>query len=175
MKGLLGDLEVGLDSLDVAEDSIKKRIVVAARDNWANYFSRIFPVSGESGSDVQLLGVSHRGLRLLKVTQDPNFHLDQLKTLCSYSYAEVLAVQCRSTSTLELSLKSEQLILHTTWARTIKAMVEQFLSELKKDSGYVIALRSYITDDNSLLSFHRGDLIRLLPVAALEPGIPGAG
>nr|XP_034363961.1 myosin XVB [Arvicanthis niloticus] len=170
MKGLLGDLEVGLDSLDTAEDSIKKRIVVAARDNWANYFSRIFPVSGESGSDVQLLGVSHRGLRLLKVTQSPSFHLEQLKTLCSYSYAEVLTVQCRNRSTLELSLKNEQLILHTTWARAIRDMVEQFLSELRKDSGYVIALRSYITDDNSLLSFHRGDLIRLLPVAALEPG-----
>uniref|UniRef100_A0A8D1V951 Myosin XVB n=1 Tax=Sus scrofa TaxID=9823 RepID=A0A8D1V951_PIG len=171
MKDLLGgDLEVGLDSLDTAEDSVKKRIVVAARDNWANYFSRIFPVSGESGSDVQLLAVSHRGLRLLKVTQGPSFHPDQLKTLCSYSFAEVLGVDCPADSTLELSLKGEQLVLHTVRARAVKAMVELFLSELKKDSGYVIALRSYITDDHSLLSFQRGDLIKLLPVASLEPG-----
>ncbi|KAH0518668.1 Unconventional myosin-XVB [Microtus ochrogaster] len=172
MKDLLGDLEVSLDSLDTAEDTIKKRIVVAARDNWANYFSRIFPVSGESGSDVQLLGVSHRGLRLLKVTQDPSFHLERLKTLCSYSFAEVLAVECSGGSTLVLSLKNEQLMLHTAQARAIKAMVEQFLSELKKasDSGYVIALRSYITDDHSLLSFQRGDLIKLQPGVSPEPG-----
>ncbi|XP_062937156.1 LOW QUALITY PROTEIN: myosin XVB [Cynocephalus volans] len=170
MKDLLGDLEVGLDSLDTAEDSVKKRIVVAARDNWANYFSRIFPASGESGSDVQLLGVSHRGLRLLKVTQASSFHPDQLKTLCSYSFAEVLGVECRGGSTLELSLKSEQLVLHTARARAIKALVELFLSELQKDSGYVVALRSYVTDDCSLLSFHRGDLIKLLPGATLEPG-----
>lgn len=39
---------------------------------------------GESGSDVQLLAVSHRGLRLLKMTQGPSLHPDQLKTLCSY-------------------------------------------------------------------------------------------
>lgn len=170
MKDLLGHLEVGLDSLSTAEDSVRKRIVVAARDNWANYFSRIFPVSGGNGSDVQLLGVSHRGLRLLKVTQGPSFRLDQLKTLCSYSFAEVLGVECRGGSSLELSLKSEQLVLHSARAKAIKAMVELFLSELKKDSGYVVALRSYITDDSSLLSFHRGDLIKLLPVATLEPG-----
>ncbi|KAM9597371.1 LOW QUALITY PROTEIN: myosin XVB [Trichechus inunguis] len=170
MKDLLGDLEVGLDSIASAEDSVKKRIVVAARDNWTNYFSRIFPVSGESGSNVQLLGVSHRGLRLLKVAPGSSFHPDQLKTLCSYSFAEVLGVECRGASTLELSLKGEQLALHTARAGTIKAMVELYLNERKKDSGYVIALRSYITDDSSLLSFHRGDLIKLLPMATLEPG-----
>lgn len=172
MKDLLGDLEVGLDSLDTTEDSVKKRIVVAARDNWANYFSRIFPVSGESGSNVQLLGVSHRGLRLLKVTQGPSIYTPQLKTLCSYSFAEVLGVECLGDSTLELTLKSEQLVLHTAGARAgaIKAMVELFLGELKKDSGYMVALRSYVTDDCSLLSFHRGDLIKLLPATNLEPG-----
>lgn len=177
-----------------------------------------------------------------------------------HSFAEVLGVECSGSSTLELSLKSEQLVLHTARASAIKAMVELFLSELKKasgewgvaqvgglhqccmapslgwlilglsaklpqaakggvgssgyvpgplgrssenepveggaggpgrtgvtgkagcslacspsclqDSGYVIALRSYITDDHSLLSFHRGDLIKLLPVTTLEPGIP---
>uniref|UniRef100_A0A8C8YA77 Myosin XVB n=1 Tax=Prolemur simus TaxID=1328070 RepID=A0A8C8YA77_PROSS len=169
MKDLLGDLEVGLDSLATAEDSVKKRIVVAARDNWANYFSRIFPVSGESGSDVQLLGVSHRGLRLLKPGMGGGKRAPAHAPLV-HSFSEVLGVECPLGSTLELSLKNEQLVLHTARARTIKAMVELFLSELKKDSGYVIALRSYITDDCSLLSFHRGDLIKLLPVATLEPG-----
>lgn len=170
MKDLLGDLEVGLDSLDATEDSVKKRIVMAARDNWANYFSRLFPVSGESRSDVQLLGVSHRGLRLLKMTQGASLHPGQLKVLCSYSFSEVLGVQCPGASTLALALKSEELVLHTPRAGTVKAMVDLFLTELAKDSGHVIALRSYVTDDHSLLSFHRGDLIKLLPVATLDSG-----
>ncbi|KAB0365953.1 hypothetical protein FD754_010109 [Muntiacus muntjak] len=172
MKDLLGDLEVGLDSLDTAEDGVKKRIVLAARDNWANYFSRLFPVSGESGSDVQLLAVSHRerGPGLGGGRGRAGGTAPQLTPSPWCSFAEVLGVECPAGSTLELSLKSEQLVLHTARAGAIKAMVELFLSELKKDSGYVIALRSYITDDHSLLSFQRGDLIKLLPVATLEPG-----
>lgn len=43
-------------------------------------------------------------------------------------------MECRSSSILELSLKNEQLTLHTAQARAIKAMVEQFLRELKKAS-----------------------------------------
>ncbi|KAB0368027.1 hypothetical protein FD755_021351 [Muntiacus reevesi] len=170
MKDLLGDLEVGLDSLDTAEDGVKKRIVLAARDNWANYFSRLFPVSGESGSDVQLLAVSHPGPGAGRGAGRAGGTAPQLMPSPWCSFAEVLGVECPAGSTLELSLKSEQLVLHTARAGAIKAMVELFLSELKKDSGYVIALRSYITDDHSLLSFQRGDLIKLLPVATLEPG-----
>lgn len=51
-----------------------------------------------------------------------------------HSFAEVLGLECRGSSTLELSLKNEQLVLHTARASTIKAMVELFLSELKKAS-----------------------------------------
>ncbi|XP_044531083.1 myosin XVB [Gracilinanus agilis] len=178
MKDMLADLKVGMDASSITEDSVKKRIVVAARDNWANYFSRIFQVStvsldsqqGESGSDVQLLAVSHRGLRLLKVVNDATVHTGHLKTLCSYSFVEVLDVKAQEHGVLQLSLRNEQLILHTSQAQAIKTMVELFLNELKKDSSYVIALRSYVTDNPSLLSFHYGDIIKLLPMASLEPG-----
>ncbi|XP_074121215.1 myosin XVB isoform X2 [Sminthopsis crassicaudata] len=170
MKDMLEDLQVGMDASSIVEESIKKRIVVAARDNWANYFSRIFNVSAECGSDVQFLAVSHRGLRLLKGVNNAAFVTDHLKTLCSYSFAEVLEVEAPGHNILQLTLKNEQLILHTTQAQAIKSMVELFLNELKKDSSYVIALRSYVTDDRSLLSFHPGDIIKLLPMASLEPG-----
>ncbi|XP_051851035.1 myosin XVB isoform X2 [Antechinus flavipes] len=170
MKDMLADLQVGMDASSIVEDSIKKRIVVAARDNWANYFSRIFNVSAESSNDVQFLAVSHRGLRLLKSVNNTAFLADHLKTLCSYSFAEVLEVEAPGHNILQLTLKNEQLILHTSQAQAIKSMVDLFLSELKKDSSYVIALRSYVTDDRSLLSFRHGDIIKLLPMASLEPG-----
>uniref|UniRef100_A0A8C3IXZ6 Myosin XVB n=1 Tax=Chrysemys picta bellii TaxID=8478 RepID=A0A8C3IXZ6_CHRPI len=168
MKDLLAEFQVGTDATSI-EDGIKKRIVVAARDNWANYFSRLFPVKGERGSDVQLLGVSHRGFRLLKMCWGC---LVLVAGACSalFSFAEVLSVELKGSGSLEFSLKNEQLILHSAKARQVKAMVELFLQELKQDSSYVIALRSYVTDDKSLLSFKKGDLIQLLPMQGLEPG-----
>ncbi|XP_026717083.1 myosin XVB [Athene cunicularia] len=170
MKDLLMEFRVGNDVQSIQEDGIKKRIVLAARDNWANYFSRLFPVHGENGSDVQILGVSHRGMRLLKVVKAAGYNPEHLKILRSYSFADVLSVEMKGTDALEFSLKTEQLILHSPKAPCIKAMVELFIQELRQDTNYVVALRSYITDDKSLLSFKKGDLIELLPMQGVEPG-----
>ncbi|NXP69663.1 MY15B protein, partial [Ramphastos sulfuratus] len=170
MKDLLMELQVGNSAQSIQEDGIKKRIVLAARDNWANYFSRLFPVHGESGSDVQILGVSHRGMRLLKVVKAAGYKPEHLKILRSYSFADVLSVELKGSTALEFSLKTEQLSLHSLKAPRIKAMVELFIQELRQDTNYVVALRSYISDDKSLLSFQKGDLIELLPMQGVEPG-----
>ncbi|XP_048368138.1 unconventional myosin-XVB-like [Sphaerodactylus townsendi] len=127
-------------------------------------------LKGENGSDVQILGVSHWGLRLLKEIKAANNIPEQLEILCSYSYAEVLSLDLVGQNIIQFSLKSKQLILHSPKARQIKAMVELFLHELKRDSNFVIALHSYVTDDKSLLRFKKGDFIRLLPMNGLEPG-----
>ncbi|KAM9371432.1 myosin XVB [Phaethornis superciliosus] len=170
MKDLLKGFGVGNDVQSIQEDGIKKRIVLAARDNWANYFSRLFPVHGENGSDVQILGVSHRGMRLLKVVEAAGYNPEHLKILHSYSFADVLSVELKGSNALEFSLKTEQLFLHSSKAPCIKAMVELFIQELRQDTNYVVAVRSYITDDKSLLSFKKGDLIELLPMQGIEPG-----
>ncbi|XP_057279914.1 myosin XVB [Pezoporus wallicus] len=170
MKDLLAEFRVGNDVQSIQEDGIKKRIVLAARDNWANYFSRLFPVHGENGSDVQILGVSHRGIRLLKVMKAAGYNPEHLKILCSYCFADVLSVELKGSDTLVFSLKTEQLLLRSPKAACIKALVELFMQELRQDTNYVIALHSYIVDDKSLLSFKKGDLIELLPMQGVEPG-----
>ncbi|TRZ19692.1 hypothetical protein HGM15179_007425 [Zosterops borbonicus] len=170
MKDLLTEFRVGNSAQTIRGDGLKKRIVVAARDNWANYFSRLFPVQGEKGSDVQILGVSHRGMRLLKVEKAAGYHPEHLKILRSYGFADVLSVEMKGSNSLEFSLKTEQLILHSPKAPSIKTMVELFMQELRQDTNYVVALRSYVVDDKSLLSFKKGDIIELLPMQGVEPG-----
>uniref|UniRef100_A0A673Z279 Myosin XVB n=1 Tax=Salmo trutta TaxID=8032 RepID=A0A673Z279_SALTR len=164
MKDLLGDVSL------IQDDTMKKRIVMAARDNWENYFTRLFPVKGDTSGDTQILGVSHRGLRLLKVARASGINPKHLILLRSYSYAELLSVKLRSADMVEFSLKEEQLQLQSNRAVQITAMVRLFHQELVEGSDHVIALKSFETVDKSLLNFRKGDIIKLLPIDGLKPG-----
>uniref|UniRef100_A0A671UTF6 Myosin XVB n=1 Tax=Sparus aurata TaxID=8175 RepID=A0A671UTF6_SPAAU len=121
MKDLLANFNVGTTISTIQNDNMKKRIVIAARDNWENYFTRLFPV--------KLLGVSHRGIRFLKVVR----------------------------------------ALHTQIQWKLYTQSYYFLPA-PQESGHVVALKSFVTDDKSLLSFNKGDIIKLQPMDGLQPG-----
>ncbi|KAM8945884.1 myosin XVB [Pelodytes ibericus] len=170
MRDLLSEYRVGSDANSISEESIKKRIVIAARDNWENYFSRLFPVSLEDNTDSLMLGVSHRGIRLVKDVSATGIQQRHLKTLCSYSFADVMSMEMPGSYTIKFCLRNEDLLVHSEKAQSLKALVDIFVQELVKDSNHVIALRSYITDDKSLLQFKKGDIIKVLPMDGLQNG-----
>ncbi|XP_077107866.1 unconventional myosin-XVB-like isoform X2 [Ranitomeya variabilis] len=170
MRDFLNEFQVGSDASSILDESIKKRVVIAARDNWENYFSRLFSVTLDDDRDQLIIGVSHRGFRLLKEVNATGIQQRHLKTLCSYSFADILAIEKLDFRTLHFSLRNEDLQVHSENAQALKALLETFLQELVKDSNHVVALQSHITDDKSLLQFKKGDIIKVLPMDGHEPG-----
>ncbi|XP_034415162.1 unconventional myosin-XVB-like [Cyclopterus lumpus] len=169
MKDLLANFNVGMTISTIQNDIMKKRIVMAARDNWENYFIRLFPVKSDRG-DAQVLGVSHRGFRLLKEVRASGINPKHLRLLTSYSFVELLSVDLQGADRVGLELVGEKLVMQSSRAPQITAMIRFFLQELIRDSGHVVALKSFVTDDKSLLSFSKGDAIKLLPMEGLQTG-----
>uniref|UniRef100_A0A3Q3G6M9 Myosin XVB n=1 Tax=Kryptolebias marmoratus TaxID=37003 RepID=A0A3Q3G6M9_KRYMA len=163
----LANFNVGTTTSSIQDDNIKKRIVIAARDNWEHYFARLFTVVVR---DTIVLGISHRGIRLLKMVRAAGIHPMHLKLLKGYSFAEVLSVELQGAERVELELKNDSLVLQSTRAQQITDMIQLFLTELIKDSGHVVALKTFVTDDKSLLSFNKGDVIKLLPMEVSQTG-----
>ncbi|KAI1233665.1 hypothetical protein IHE44_0004106 [Lamprotornis superbus] len=165
-----------LDSFSpVATENVKREIIAAARDGCEVYFSRLFPATGSVGTGVQILAVSHTGIKLLRVVKGTNVPGEQLRVLRAYSYPDVLFVTTPSRNMLEFNLRSEKLILFSPKAPQVKVMVDHFITELRKtpcaqDSQYVVAVRNYSPEDRGQLSFHKGDIIHLQSLEHPERG-----
>uniref|UniRef100_M4AM36 Myosin XVA n=1 Tax=Xiphophorus maculatus TaxID=8083 RepID=M4AM36_XIPMA len=154
-------------NMDPVEEHVKKTIVTAARETWEIYFSRLFPASGSVGTGVQVLSVSHSGIKLLKTVKSSASAPDYFRVLRPY-YADILFVTIPSENMLEFNLTNEKLILFSAKALQVKHLIDNFINEIKKDSDYVIAERNFVTDDRSMLSFHKGDIIRLQVMDGLQ-------
>uniref|UniRef100_A0A3Q3X8F6 MyTH4 domain-containing protein n=1 Tax=Mola mola TaxID=94237 RepID=A0A3Q3X8F6_MOLML len=139
MKDLLANFNVGTTISTIQNDNMKKRIVIAARDNWENYFSRLFPVK------VSVLGVSHRSIRLLKVVKASGITPKHLHLLRSYRYTSSL----------------NSILHHMARFLPIHSLYLIYLD---------IFLLSYVTDEKSLLSFGKGDIIKLQQMEGVQPG-----
>ncbi|OCT61758.1 hypothetical protein XELAEV_18047787mg [Xenopus laevis] len=169
MRSLLAGFR--LDSINaIADESVKKKIVTVAREELEVYFSRLFPAAGSEGTGVQFLGVSHVGIKLLKLLKRSGSTPEQLRVLRSYSYTDIMFVTVLSKNMLEFNLTNEKLVLFSSRSSQVKTMIDCFLTELKKDSNYVVAVQNYVTEDKSFLSFHKGDIIRLQALDGLEKG-----
>ncbi|KAK1331743.1 LOW QUALITY PROTEIN: hypothetical protein QTO34_009718 [Cnephaeus nilssonii] len=144
-------------------ESVKRAVVHTARDSWEVYFSRLFPATGSVGTGVQILAVSHTGIKLLQMARGHREASGQLRVLRAYSFADILFVTIPSRNMLEFNLASEKVILFSARARQVKTLVDDFILELKKDSDYVVAVRNFLPEDPSLLAFHKGDIIHLQP------------
>ncbi|XP_063042858.1 unconventional myosin-XV [Engraulis encrasicolus] len=169
MKSLFEENNVTIGSTS-SDDNVKKKVVTAARDTWDIYFSRLFPASGSVGTGVQVLSVSHKGIKLLKMVRSSAAGPDYFRVLRPYSYGDILFVTVPSRNMLEFNLTNEKLILFSAKAPQVKTMIDHFITELKKDSQYVVAVVSYSKEDRAQLSFHKGDIIRLQKMDGLEEG-----
>nr|KAF6398725.1 myosin XVA [Molossus molossus] len=144
-------------------ESVKRAVVSTARDSWEVYFSRLFPATGSVGTGVQILAVSHMGIKLLQMARGGREASGQLRVLRSYSFADIQFVTIPSQNMLEFNLASEKVILFSARAHQVKTLVDDFILELKKDSDYVVAVRNFLPEDPALLAFHKGDTIHLQP------------
>ncbi|XP_032354863.1 unconventional myosin-XV [Camelus ferus] len=165
MKALFAQNQLDTQQPLVTE-SVKRAVVSTARDSWEVYFSRLFPATGSVGTGVQILAVSHTGIKLLRMVKGTRTASGQLRVLRTYSFADILFVTIPSQNMLEFNLASEKVILFSARAHQVKTLVDDFILELKKDSDYVVAVRNFLPEDPALLAFHKGDIIHLQP---LEP------
>ncbi|XP_072043238.1 unconventional myosin-XV-like [Amphiura filiformis] len=138
-----------------------RRQVIEAARRLPLYFARFFPVSGgRKNPHVEMIGVSHQGILLIRREMDPQ--RDQLHIIEAFLFSEITEVKVTTTGVLRIFLAGDTVIpLYTVRAAQIKSMIEAYIIDLQRDSEHVRALQDYVTNEATLLSFHKDDIIKV--------------
>lgn len=147
-----------------------KKVIVDTAKEWPTYFCRLFPVAASGHyTGVRYLGVSHTGLRL--ITRERNLVDDYLSVMEDVRFEDVVDVMLPNSTTIQINLRTKSLLFHTPRARQLKDMIDRFCQESEKGNKFVVAVKDYLTRESTLLSFKRGDMVKLMdPEMNLERG-----
>lgn len=142
-------------------------IVIEAARQLPLYFSRFFVVKGQNElPDVHFLAVSEHGLKLVKRDKIS----DELEIVRSIPYSELVktkAVKDKLTLTLAKDVK---IVFLAERASEIKQLTDTYLRQLEMEVKYVRALYDHVSSDPALLTFKKGDVIKLVPKDGLKDG-----
>ncbi|ESO87136.1 hypothetical protein LOTGIDRAFT_229291 [Lottia gigantea] len=163
----------GISSHNVLSKEVSqqaKKIIVDTAKEWPTYFCRLFPVASTGHySNIKYLGVSHTGIRF--VTRERSLIDDSLMVIEDIRFEDVVDCVMPSDMTIQLNLKVKSVLFFTPRAKQLKNMIDKFCSESEKGNKYVVALRDYVTRESTLLSFRKGDIIKLMdPEMNLDQG-----
>ncbi|GAU92977.1 hypothetical protein RvY_04984-2 [Ramazzottius varieornatus] len=161
-----------------ASATTKKTVIEAAKE-LPLYFCRLYPVSNEKNDNETsrrlFLGMSHTGLRLIRLEKN-NDDLDVLLVDEHRRFDEVVEVTTAQNSELKISFnhissgpgtKDLDWRFYSQKAVQIKVLIDQMIGEADQLSGmeltgdFVRAVSDYRTSDPTLLSFRKGDVIKL--------------
>ncbi|ELU02236.1 hypothetical protein CAPTEDRAFT_227847 [Capitella teleta] len=145
--------------LDKHREQTKRFIVDSARD-WPFYFSRLYPVNGgKKMPNVHMLAIGHSGVRLL--TRQRDVASDTLTVQDLYDYDDIIDISVPRKGALQIHVNGRYVIVYTPRAPEARQLIEAFCIESERDVMYVKATRNYRTRESTLLSFARGDVIKL--------------
>ncbi|CAF1426007.1 unnamed protein product [Adineta ricciae] len=116
--------------------SAKKSVIEQARQ-WPTYFCRFFPVSMPKyhSGEVQMLGVSHSGVRLIKRNRSKTAS-DTLQVLETFLFDSIQQTSSiRNGSTIDLRLAKKRITIHSHRIQIIKQIIDKFLKESRLGHG----------------------------------------
>lgn len=146
----------------------KRQIVEAARA-LPLYFSRIFPASGgRQMPDVQMVAVSHTGMHLVKRQRSDSG--DALSVLDTLGFEDIADVTVPRSCTVHILLRNGGwMTVYSPKAAHIQNMVHKFVLECTQDAPeYLRAVADYVTTESTLLSFRKGEILRLVKHRSLN-------
>ncbi|XP_041473142.1 unconventional myosin-XV-like isoform X3 [Lytechinus variegatus] len=151
----------GITPKNLPQKSAHRKEVIEAARQLPLYFSRFFPIhGGRQHPDLRWLCVSDAGIYLVRHELDPM--KDQLVVTESFHFSDLNQIIAAPNQILKLNLADGTAInVYTNRGAQIKSMIDAYVVDLEKDSHHMRAIQDYITRETTLLSFHKGDIIKV--------------